>query len=127
MRQLLLLTLLVVLCTAAPGLPAPAHAQDVAAQDEPAAAPDAFELTPAYPNPFRYRTQFTLRVDETQQVEISVYNVLAQKVRTLYNDVMVAGRPRIFTLYAGSLPSGIYLYRVQGETFVTTRRMTLVN
>lgn len=83
-------------------------------------------LTAAYPNPFYTRTSFSVRVSTTQRVSVGVYNVLGQRVRLLYEGTVAADQPQHFTLHAGTLPSGLYLYRVQGETFVATRRVVLV-
>ena len=85
-----------------------------------------YTLSAAYPNPFRARTQFKLQVKETQQVSIEVYNILGQRVRTLFKGPMRADDPRIFTFAARGLPSGLYLYRITGETFSAARRVTLV-
>ena len=55
-----------------------------------------------------------------------MYNLLGTLVRHLYTGVMEAGEERSFTFEAGELPSGIYLYRVQGETFTAARQVTLL-
>ena len=39
---------------------------------------------------------------------------------------LAARRQRQARFDAGELPSGIYLYRVQGKTFTATRQMTLL-
>lgn len=121
---LLLLGLTAALAIAAP-------LQDAAAQDAPGPLPRVntppAALTSAAPNPFSDRTQFSLTVPSTQNVTIDVFNLLGQRVRTIYTGIVRAGEPRTFTFEAGSLPSGIYLYRAQGERFVATRRVLLVN
>jgi hypothetical protein len=55
-----------------------------------------------------------------------VYNLLGQRVRTLFEGRLRAGNERTFAFEAGSLPSGLYLCRVKGETFTAARRVTLV-
>jgi hypothetical protein len=85
-----------------------------------------YTLSAAYPNPFRTRTQFDLRVKQTQRVSVEVYNILGQRVRTLYEGLMRNGDARTFTIEARGLPSGLYLYRVRGEHFTAARRVTLV-
>jgi hypothetical protein len=86
----------------------------------------SYTLSAAYPNPFRTRTQFDLRVKQTQRVSVEVYNILGQRVRTLYEGLMRNGDARTFTIEARGLPSGLYLYRVRGEHFTAARRVTLV-
>ncbi len=84
------------------------------------------EISAAYPNPFASRTQFDLSVEETQEVSVRVFNVLGQEVATLHEGVLPAGTQHTFTFEAASLPAGVYLYRVVGETFASTRQVTLV-
>jgi len=87
---------------------------------------DAYELSPAYPNPFNPRTSFSLTVHERQEVSIDVFNLLGTQVRHLFTGVLEAGEPKIFTIEAGDLPTGIYLYRIGGSTFSATRQVTLL-
>jgi hypothetical protein len=87
---------------------------------------EPYTLSAAYPNPFRARTRFDLRVKKSQRVSVEVYNLLGQRVRTLFEGRLRADSKRTFTFEAGSLPSGLYLYRIEGETFTAARRVTLV-
>lgn len=89
-------------------------------------ATDGFVLSAAYPNPFNPATRFTLTVAERQTVSVEVFNTLGQRVQMIYNGLMDAGESRTFVFDAGSLPSGIYLYRVTGRTFTQTRNVTLM-
>ncbi len=105
-----------------------AYAQEVSAvaADSTRKVPDDYVLSAAYPNPFNPSTSFNLTVGIRQQVTVEVYNMLGQPVRRLFNEVMEAGERRTFTFDAGNLPSGIYLYRVRGETFTAARQITLL-
>ena len=133
MKHGLLVSLLALLLGLGPTLPVHAGTSPQEASDRPATAftlddenEAPYTLSAAYPNPFRTRTQFKLQVKETQQVSIEVYNILGQRVRTLFKGPMRADDPRIFTFAARGLPSGLYLYRITGETFTAARRVTLV-
>lgn len=99
------------------------RADGVAANDE---DPDVYTLSAAHPNPFNPRTSFSLTLRERQEVTVEVFNLLGVRVKHLYTGTMEAGETRSFTFTADDLPSGIYLYRVQGETFTATRQMTLL-
>ncbi len=81
----------------------------------------------AYPNPFRTEAQLELTVPTAQsRVTVEVYNILGQRVALLHDGPVAASealRPR---LSAAGLSSGLYLIRVQGETFAEVRRLTLV-
>ena len=119
-----LLVLILALFSVAPATSAAAGAAvaDEASNEE----PDGFALSPAYPNPFNPQTSFSLEVDERQDVKVEVFNLLGRSVKVLFEGTMDANEARTFTFDAGDLPSGIYLYRVQGENFTATRQMTLL-
>lgn len=103
---------------------APAEARRIAA--EAAAASFDGVLTPAHPNPFNPRTSVTLTLDAPERVVVAVYNMLGRPVDVLYDGEMPASTPTTFTFDAGALPSGLYLFHVQGETFVATRQALLL-
>ena len=88
--------------------------------------PGTHALSELYPNPFNPQSSFTLAVAETQDVLINVVNLLGQHVATLHDGVLAANQERTFTFEAGQLPSGVYLIRIQGESFTDTRRVTLL-
>lgn len=88
--------------------------------------PESYVLSSAYPNPFNPTTSFRLTVRDKQQVKVELYNVLGQPVQQLFKGTMESGETRSFTIEAGDLPTGIYLYRVQGENFSAARQVTLL-
>lgn len=85
-----------------------------------------FEMEAAYPNPFRGAATVALRVKKTQDVSVGLYNMLGQRVRDLYRGTMHSGQKRTFTIDGSGLSSGMYIYRVQGETFSEARQITHV-
>ena len=93
---------------------------------EPAACkPEAFALYQNYPNPFNPSTTIRFSIPEDQKVRLSVYNLLGQLIRTLVDEEMEAGRHSIVFNAAG-LSSGVYFYRMQAESFVSTKRFILL-
>ena len=88
--------------------------------------PEAYLLTPPYPNPFNPEARFSLMVKRRQQVVVSVYDALGRRVQVLYAHVMEAEQARAFVFDAGDLPSGLYLVQAVGETFVATRTIMLI-
>ena len=86
----------------------------------------AYALASATPNPFRSCTTFRLDVKAPQQVRVTLYNVLGQRVRSLYDGPATPGHGRLFSIDAAGLPSGRYFYRVEGETFSEARSVTLL-
>jgi hypothetical protein len=85
-----------------------------------------YALSGAYPNPFTERSQLDVTVRETQRVTVTVYDVLGRRVATAYDGVVEASQPVTVEFSARGLSSGVYFYRVEGERFRATERMTLV-
>jgi hypothetical protein len=54
-------------------------------------------------------------------VTLKVYDVLGREVRTLVNEELQAGNHER-TFDASGLASGVYLYRLQADGFVETKR-----
>lgn len=86
----------------------------------------SFALMAAYPNPFQTTATLSLEVRETQEVSVALYNILGQRVRSLFDGTVRAGTPQSLTIDGSDLPSGVYVYRVQGRTFSATRQVTHV-
>jgi 2',3'-cyclic-nucleotide 2'-phosphodiesterase (5'-nucleotidase family)/PKD repeat protein len=87
--------------------------------------PTKFALNQNYPNPFNPSTYINYDVPEASQVSIVVYNMLGQKMATLVNEVKSAGSYSL-QFDASALSSGVYIYRLEAGSFVSTKKMTLV-
>ena len=83
------------------------------------------QLSNAYPNPFNPTSQFTLAVARDQRVTAELYNVLGQRVATLFNGTIEANSTRMVQIDGSALASGAYIVRVTGETFSDVLRVTL--
>ena len=86
----------------------------------------AYALVAAGPNPFRSRTAVELVVREAQQVRAQLYNVLGQRVATVFAGEVRPAEATRLEVQGQGLASGVYLMRVVGERFATTRRLTVV-
>ncbi len=87
--------------------------------------PESFSLHQNFPNPFNPTTVIRYDVKERTHVRMSLFDVTGRVVATLVNELKDAGSYEVhFT--ATNLPSGMYLYRMETESFVHTQRMTLV-
>ena len=90
----------------------------------------AFSLYANYPNPFNAETQIVYTLSEVGPVELAIYNVQGQQVRTLVQGVQEAGRYQI--AWSGRsdsgavLASGVYLYRLASAQGVRVRRLVLI-
>ena len=81
-----------------------------------ASLPAVFALGRSYPNPFNPVTHFTVDVPVTSSLEIGVYNVLGQKVATIFSGVREAGSVQMswngVNGEGAVAPSGIYFIRM---------------
>ena len=93
--------------------------------------PEAFSLADNFPNPFNPTTTIQYALPQAADVELTVYNVVGQPVRTLVAEHQSAGRYAVewdATNDSGhSLSSGMYLYRLQaGDEFREVKKMLLL-
>lgn len=87
--------------------------------------PKAFALNQNYPNPFNPKTNISFDVPKASRVEVTVFNVLGQKVETLVDEFKEAGSYTI-GWDASRHSSGIYFYRISSPGFSETKKMTLL-
>jgi len=92
--------------------------------------PKEYQLEQNYPNPFNPQTTIEFALPDVGQVELEVYNVLGQKVKTLLNQQLPAGYHSVnWDGTDGSglkVASGVYFYRLAADTFNSYRKMLLV-
>ena len=87
--------------------------------------PDAFALEQNYPNPFNPSTAIEYALPEAAHVFIEVFDATGRSAGVLVDGVRPAGRHSA-RFDAGSLPSGLYVYRMQAGGQTMVRKMTLV-
>jgi hypothetical protein len=102
----------------------------LASNDEINQLPHAFNLYNNYPNPFNPVTTLRYDLPEDALVNITIYDIMGRIVRTLINSQQNAGFKSIqwnATNDAGSpLSAGLYLYKIQADNLVETRKMVLL-
>jgi hypothetical protein len=84
-----------------------------------------FKLEQNYPNPFNPTTIINYELPITNDVELSIYNLLGQKVAMLINEQKDAGYHQV-EWDASGFASGIYYYRIQAGEFVSVKKMVLL-
>jgi hypothetical protein len=92
-------------------------------------APAAFALSQNYPNPFNPSTVISYQLAVNSQVTLKVYNMLGQEVATLVNGPQEAGVYTVsFNTSKGilGLSSGVYVYRLEAGTFISTKKLVLM-
>ena len=87
--------------------------------------PSKFSLFQNYPNPFNPSTKIKYQNANAEFVVLKVYDVLGREIATLVNEEKPIGTYEI-TWYAEQLPSGIYFYRLQADSFLETKKMILL-
>ena len=97
-----------------------------------ASLPKAFSLAQNSPNPFNPSTTVSYSVPEgkSAQVSLNIYDIRGKLVRTLVNEVKVAGSYSVMWNGVDSrgrnVASGVYFYRIQAGNFQQTRKMVLL-
>ena len=84
-----------------------------------------FALHQNYPNPFNPETTIKFSIPNTQDVNLSVYNMLGQKVVTLFNGELQGGS-HIAKWHAGDIASGVYIYKLSSSNKTITQKMLLL-
>lgn len=92
--------------------------------------PEVFALNANYPNPFNPTTTISYDLPAKSHVRLTVFNAAGQIVAQLVDAEQAAGSYRVSwngtNLSGAVVPSGIYFYRVEGDGFAKTMKMTLM-
>jgi hypothetical protein len=88
--------------------------------------PERVTLYQNYPNPFNASTKISFRLPTSEEVELSIYNILGKKITTLVHQKFAPGLYHIIW-NADQFSSGIYFYRLKiSADQILTKRMLLV-
>ena len=84
-----------------------------------------YSLSQNYPNPFNPNTNIQFAIPETAQVRLVVYDLNGKEVSILINQQLSPGTYN-YSLDGSNLASGVYIYQLETENFVDTKKMILV-
>jgi len=87
--------------------------------------PTEFRLEQNYPNPFNPATTIRYELPQAGIVTLKIYDILGKEVVTLVNEQKDAGRYTV-QFNASKLASGVYVYRLKVNDFISTKKMTLI-
>ncbi len=99
------------------------------AKDDNNHLPKSFNLG-NYPNPFNPATTTNYSLPASGKVELTIYNMLGQKIRSLINRHQFTGQHKI--IWEGKndqgikAPSGIYIYRLTSSKSMISKKMVLI-
>lgn len=92
--------------------------------------PKEFILEGNYPNPFNPSTIIKFQLPKNEMVEISIFNMLGQKISQLVNKELPSGENEIIwngkNSYNQQVPSGIYIYSLKTDGKDYSRKMVLL-
>jgi hypothetical protein len=100
--------------------------------------PTVFALYQNYPNPFNPSTTIRYEIPKPAKVELHIYNILGQRVKTLVSEERLPGRYSIVwngqTNNGMQVASGVYFYRLQAIdpasgsklNYVATKKLMVV-
>jgi len=84
-----------------------------------------FELFQNYPNPFNPTTAINFLITKPGFVSLKVFDLLGNKITTLVNEKINAGKQSV-EFDATGLTSGIYYYQLISDEFIETKKMILL-
>ena len=92
--------------------------------------PKEFTLKQNYPNPFNPTTDISFTIGQTSDINLTIYNLLGQKVRVLENASRQAGTHTLRwdgrDQMGQDVSTGVYLYTLTNGTKSITKKMALM-
>jgi photosystem II stability/assembly factor-like uncharacterized protein len=87
--------------------------------------PESFNLFQNFPNPFNPSTNINFDISEKSYVSLTVYDLSGREIAKLLSETMYPGHYSI-PFHAANLSNGIYLYRLQTDKLLSTKKMILL-
>jgi hypothetical protein len=88
--------------------------------------PTQFLLHQNYPNPFNPTTTIEFSLPHSSMVTLKIFNILGEEVATIVSERLSTGSYS-YEWDASNLPSVVYLFRLETEEFVKTKKMILMH
>jgi hypothetical protein len=91
---------------------------------------NTFSLDQNYPNPFNPTTKILYKIEQNGIYNLTIYNILGQKIKVLVNDLHHNGTYNIqwdgCDQTGNRVGSGIYFYSLSGNNVKLTKKMVLI-
>ena len=92
--------------------------------------PDKFYLSQNYPNPFNPETEIKYQLPAASSVNIKVYNIIGQEIKTLFSGHQSAGYYSVKwngTNNQGmKVASGLYIYKMEAGSFIDVKKIVFL-
>ena len=88
--------------------------------------PNGYLLNQNYPNPFNPGTQIQFGVSKNTNATVSVYNVIGEKVSTLFNGAVTADQIYSVSFNGSDLAGGVYYYKLDADKISEVKKMLLL-
>ncbi len=86
---------------------------------------ESFYLYQNYPNPFNPSTTIKFNIPDRTFVSLKVFDVLGNEIISLIDQVKEPEHYEV-KFNASALPSGVYFYQIQANSFIDTKKMILL-
>jgi hypothetical protein len=91
---------------------------------------DKFQLNQNYPNPFNPSTEITFNIAKPGKYELSIYNVLGQKIKTLAAKKFESGQKSVswngLNELGNQVSSGVYFYKLSYGDYTLTKKLVFL-
>ena len=105
-----------------------AHIEITSTKERPVTI-SSYQLYQNYPNPFNPATTINYQIPKTGFVTLKVYDILRKEIATLVNEQKTQGRYSVnfdASSAAGGLASGVYIYQIRANDYVSSKKMLLL-
>ncbi len=89
------------------------------------ALPTVYRLEQNYPNPFNPTTSIRYSIPREGKVNLKIFDVLGRKLVDLVNKYQSAGSYTV-NFDASPFTTGIYVYRLESGSFISTKKMMFI-
>ena len=93
--------------------------------------PETFELSQNFPNPFNPSTEIQFMVGKDQLISLNIYDIQGRLVSSMINNSFYsAGFYKMnwngINHFGTQVPSGMYVYKLENDNQILTRKMVLM-
>ncbi len=88
--------------------------------------PEEYSLTQNYPNPFNPTTTIHYQLLQSGKVTLKLFDILGNEVKTLVNEQKEKGNYSVQFSGGDGLASGMYVYRLRVNDYVSAKKMLLI-